>query len=98
MRFVYTLNDNVVSQLYQPYELTLTERELNKKDFVKYLEVPHLVGYRTYAGTYIKKDGKYVTATDLDEKRHIISKLMPLILKNMPKLIQQIKVACIIKE
>lgn len=66
LRFVYTLNDNVVSQLYQPYELTLTERELNKKDFVKYLEVPHLVGYRTYAGTYIKKDGKYVTATDLD--------------------------------
>ena len=64
LRFVYTLNDNVVSQLYQPYELTLTERELNKKDFVKYLEVPHLVGYRTYAGTYIKKDGKYVTATD----------------------------------
>lgn len=69
LRFVYTLNDNVVSQLYQPYELTLTERELNKKDFVKYLEVPHLVGYRTYAGTYIKKDGKYVTATDLDEKK-----------------------------
>ncbi|PNH16993.1 MucBP domain-containing protein [Lactobacillus iners] len=68
LRFVYTLNDNVVSQLYQPYELTLTERELNKKDFVKYLEVPHLVGYRTYAGTYVKKDGKYVTATDLDEK------------------------------
>ena len=69
LRFVYTLNDNVVSQLYQPYELTLTEIELNKKDFVKYLEVPHLVGYRTYAGTYIKKDGKYVTATDLDEKK-----------------------------
>lgn len=69
LRFVYTLNDNVVSQLYQPYELTLTERELNKKDFVKYLEVPHLVGYRTYAGTYIKKDGKYVTVTDLDEKK-----------------------------
>ena len=69
LRFVYTLNDNVVSQLYQPYELTLTERELNKKDFVKYLEVPHLVGYRTYAGTYIKKDGKYVQATDLDEKK-----------------------------
>lgn len=68
LRFVYTLEDNVVSQLYQPYELTLTERELNKKDFVKYLEVPHLVGYRTYAGTYVKKDGKYVPATDLDEK------------------------------
>ncbi len=69
LRFVYTLEDNVVSQLYQPYELTLTEIELNKKDFVKYLEVPHLVGYRTYAGTYIKKDGKYVPATDLDEKK-----------------------------
>lgn len=68
LRFVYTLNDNVVSQLYQPYELTLTERELNKKDFVKYLEVPHLVGYRADIGTYVKKDGKYVTATDLDEK------------------------------
>lgn len=69
LRFVYTLEDNVVSQLYQPYELTLTEIELNKKDFVKYLEVPHLVGYRTYAGTYIKKDGNnYVPATDLDEK------------------------------
>ena len=69
LRFVYTLNDNVVSQLYQPYELTLTERELNKKDFVKYLEVPHLVGYRADIRTYVKKDGKYVTATDLDEKK-----------------------------
>lgn len=96
LRFVYTLNDNVVSQLYQPYELTLTERELNKKDFVKYLEVPHLVGYRTYAGTYIKKDGKYVTATDLDEKKTHYIKIDAV--KNMPKLIQLIKVACIIKE
>ncbi len=68
LRFVYTLEDNVVSQLYQPYELTLTERELNKNGFVKYLEVPHLVGYRADIGTYIKKDGKYVQATDLDEK------------------------------
>jgi len=68
LRFVYTLNDNVVSQLYQPYELTLTERELNQKDFVKYLEVPHLVGYRTDSGTYVKKDNQYVLASDLDEK------------------------------
>lgn len=68
LRFVYTLADNVVSQLYQPYELTLTERELDKKDFVKYLEVPHLVGYRTDSGTYVKKDNQYVLAGDLDEK------------------------------
>lgn len=98
LRFVYTLNDNVVSQLYQPYELTLTERELNKKDFVKYLEVPHLVGYRTYAGTYIKKDGKYVTATDLDEKKTHYIKIDAAYIKEHAKADSADKSGCIIKE
>lgn len=68
LRFVYTLADNTLSQLYQPYEMTVTEREINKQKFVKYLEVPHLVGYRTDSGTYVKKDNQYVLAGDLDEK------------------------------